>query len=89
MKSIVQLKSSVQNIQTSNKEQRIKRFPCSDFETTDLSLFVRISDEDLVTWDRGKIVEALIRETYVDTDTADLISREVESQIMSSRIKVI
>lgn len=70
-------------------EKKIKPFRKSDSETTDLSLFVRTSEEDLVSWDRGKIVEALKRETYVDTDTADMISREVEHQIMSSRITVI
>jgi len=74
---------------TISQERKIRQFPHSDAETTDLSLFVRTSEEDFVSWDRGKIVEALIRETYIDIDTADLISREVEHQIMSSRIKII
>ncbi len=78
-----------ERIEKAEKEKKIKQFLRSDFETTDLSLFVRTSEEDLTTWDRRKIVEALIRETYVDTDTADLISKEVEHQIMSSRISVI
>ena len=77
MKSISQLKSTVQDIQTSKKEKRIKHFPCSDFETTDLSLFVRISDEDLVTFfvypgdaghDYGSIEKQGFRKLAVDRD---------------------
>lgn len=89
MNNTNQMETNIKEIHTSAKEKKIRHFPCSDFETTDLSLFVRTSEEDLVTWDRSKIVEALIRETYVDPDTADRISREVEHQIMSSRIKLI
>lgn len=55
-------------------------------ETTDLTLFVRTSSEDELGWDRQKIVDALILETYVDVDTAQQISIEVEKQIISSGI---
>ncbi len=58
-------------------------------ETTDIALFVRSSSEDLNSWDRTKIVEALVRETYADPDTAEQISREVEHTIISSNIKMI
>ncbi len=53
-------------------------------ETTDITLFVRTSREDIVNWDRRRIVDALILETNVDIDTADAISKEVEKQIVSS-----
>ncbi|MBN2374414.1 anaerobic ribonucleoside-triphosphate reductase [bacterium] len=89
MRILSQTGLSLKEAQKTEKDPKIKHMPCSSFETTDLSLFVRTSEEDLTTWDRGKIVEALIRETYVDIDTADKISREVEHQIMSSRINVI
>ncbi|MFC1855883.1 anaerobic ribonucleoside-triphosphate reductase [Thermodesulfobacteriota bacterium] len=58
-------------------------------DTTDMVLFVRTSDEDLKGWDRQKIVEALIRETLLDKDTADTISIEVEEQIKKSNIKIL
>jgi ribonucleoside-triphosphate reductase (formate) len=58
-------------------------------ETTDLNLFVRTSEETISDWDRSKIVDALIRETMVDRDTALTISRGVEDLIMKSGIKVV
>jgi len=58
-------------------------------ETTDLALFVRTSSEDVSSWNRGKIVDALTRETYIDVDTAEKISREVEAMMVHSEIKVL
>ena len=58
-------------------------------ETTDITLFVRTSGEDIVRWNRQRIVEALIRETGVDVDTAETISRDVEKQIVSSGISLL
>jgi ribonucleoside-triphosphate reductase len=60
-----------------------------DSETTDLALFVRTSNEDLVTWNRQRIVDALVRETFVDPDTAEAISREVEEFIFSTKITMV
>ncbi len=53
-------------------------------ETTDITLFVRTSDEEVARWDRKRIVDALMLETYVDLDTAEAISLDVEKQIMAS-----
>jgi len=53
-------------------------------ETTDITLFVRTSDEEIARWDRKRIVDALMLETYVDADTAEEISLDVEKQIMAS-----
>jgi anaerobic ribonucleoside-triphosphate reductase len=61
----------------------------SNTDTTDLTLFVRTSEEDVVRWDRRRIVEALIRETDIDVDTAEAISREVEKQIVQSGISLL
>ena len=58
-------------------------------ETTDLNLFVRTSEESISDWDRSKIVDALIRETLIDHDTATEISREVERMVGKSGIKVV
>src|SRR5512136_2645825 len=60
-----------------------------EFETTDMALFVRTSDESMHGWERQRIVDALIRETYVDLDTAKDIAREVEELIATSKIKMI
>ncbi|MCD4655094.1 anaerobic ribonucleoside-triphosphate reductase, partial [bacterium] len=58
-------------------------------ETTDMMLFVRSSGETMKEWNREKIVDALVRETYVDRDTAETISFEVEEIIKGSSIKVL
>ncbi|HUH64868.1 MAG TPA: anaerobic ribonucleoside-triphosphate reductase [Syntrophales bacterium] len=58
-------------------------------ETTDITLFVKTSGDELARWSRQKIVDALIREAGVDLDTADAISRDVEKQIVSSGIAVL
>ena len=50
-------------------------------ETTDSALFVRTSAEGMVDFSRERIVEALVRETLLDQETAGLIGREVEEQI--------
>lgn len=60
-----------------------------EFETTDMALFVRTSEESMHGWDRQRIVDALLRETYVDIDTAREIAKEVEELIFTSKIKMI
>jgi len=55
-------------------------------ETTDLTLFVRTSGEDISRWDRRRIVDALVREAAIDHNLAEEISKEVEKQIFSSSI---
>lgn len=61
----------------------------SDEESTELSLFVRTSDQDLAPWDRSRIAKALIRETGIAEELANIIGVEVEKQIRTMRIKVI
>jgi anaerobic ribonucleoside-triphosphate reductase len=58
-------------------------------ETTDITLFVKTSDEDIARWNRQRIVDALIRETDVDVETAEAISKEVEKQIIASGISLL
>jgi len=58
-------------------------------ETTDLSLFVRTSADDIVAWDRAKIVEALIKETGIKQELAEIIGIEVEKQVKKLSIDFI
>ncbi len=58
-------------------------------ETTDLTLFVRTSGEEIILWDRRRIVDALVREADIDDQLAEQISKEVEKQIVVSGISVL
>jgi anaerobic ribonucleoside-triphosphate reductase len=58
-------------------------------ETTDITLFVRTSAEDVSRWNRQRIVDALVRETDIDRVMAEEISREVEKQILSAGINLL
>jgi ribonucleoside-triphosphate reductase len=62
--------------------------PVND-ETTDNALFVRTSSDGMVDWNRQRIVDALIRETYIDRETAEKISEEVEREIFAFRTRVL
>lgn len=58
-------------------------------ETTDIALFVRTSEEAIDGWDRQKIVDAMVREAFVDRGTAEAISREVQEVILASNISMV
>jgi len=58
-------------------------------DTTDLSMFVRTSSDDMVAWNREKIVDALIRETGLKKEIAVVIGVEVEKQIKTLGVEVI
>ena len=58
-------------------------------ESTELSLFVRTSDEDIKEWNRQRIHDALIRETNISEDAASIVSKEVERLILSLDIDYI
>lgn len=66
-----------------------RKEPYRRTETTDMALFVRTSSEAMDGWDRTRIVDALLRETFIDEGTAEVISLEVENNIRKSGIKVI
>ena len=78
-----------------NRDEELKKRTSSaaprsqERETTDMALFVRTSSETLSDWNRQRIVDALLRETNIDRDSAERISREVEEQIFSSKISLI
>ena len=58
-------------------------------ESTDLSVFVRTSTDDIVAWDKDKIVEALVRETGLKPEIAAIIAIEVDKQIRAMSVKTI
>ena len=55
-------------------------------DTTDITLFVRTSGEEVVQWNRQRIIDALVREAAIPEEMAAEISREVEKQIVASGI---
>ncbi len=58
-------------------------------DSTDLAMFVRLSDDKLRNWDRDRIVDALLQETKIDRGTAEIIGREVEEFIQNSKIRYV
>jgi anaerobic ribonucleoside-triphosphate reductase len=58
-------------------------------DATDIAVFVRTSEDDMIVWDRERIIETLVREAQLDVTKAEKISREVEDQIILSNTKVI
>jgi ribonucleoside-triphosphate reductase len=63
--------------------------PLNEEETTDLSVFVRTSTDDIVAWDKEKIIDALARETDLNREIAAIIAIEVEKQIRAMAVKTI
>ncbi len=55
-------------------------------ETTDLTLFIRTSGEEIAPWNRQRIVDALLREADIDYLLAAEISKDVEKQIIASGV---
>lgn len=55
----------------------------------DSALFVRTSADAMITWDRDKIVDALVRETGLERAVAVLIAVEVEHQIHRADLKTL
>jgi len=58
-------------------------------DTTDMALFVRTSAEEMDSWDRARIEEALVRETQLDEGTAREIAAAVEDQIRRAGIQMV
>jgi ribonucleoside-triphosphate reductase len=61
----------------------------NDSSATDKALFLRTSGMEIVQWERQKIVEALMRETYLDEGTAEKVAEAVEKVILHSPIQVL
>jgi len=52
-------------------------------------LFVRTSSDTLTSWNRDRIVEALVRETGLDAPMALVVATEVEGQLASANIETL
>jgi len=63
--------------------------PSSERESTEISLFVRTSDEEIKKWDKSRIFDALMRETDISEDAAAIVAREVEKLIGELQLDVI
>ncbi len=70
------------------KKKLLEKTP-EERETTDYALFVRTSDDDFVSWDRKRIVNALMNETGLDQEVADKIAEETEETILNSNVHLI
>ena len=58
-------------------------------ESTELTLFVRTSDEEIKKWNKERIYDALIRETDISDDAASIVAREVEKLILELELDII
>ena len=58
-------------------------------ESTDITLFVRTSDEEIKKWDKSKIYDALMRETDINEDAALIVSKEVEKMVSKMDLEFI
>ncbi|MDI6731008.1 MAG: anaerobic ribonucleoside-triphosphate reductase [Candidatus Margulisbacteria bacterium] len=56
-------------------------------DTTDLMVFVRTSTDDIVAWDKDKIVAALVKETGLSPEIGSIIAIEVEKQLRAMSVK--
>ncbi|MFH1362401.1 MAG: anaerobic ribonucleoside-triphosphate reductase, partial [bacterium] len=63
--------------------------PVIEDDATDLAVFVRTSTDDIVAWDKEKIIRALIKETGLAQEVALIIALEVEKQLRVMAVKTI
>jgi ribonucleoside-triphosphate reductase len=56
-------------------------------DSTDVALFVRTSDQEILKWDKKRIFDTLIRETDIHEDAAIIIATEVEKLITNLNIE--
>lgn len=70
-------------------KERAEKLLAQHGDSTDLALFVRTSSDNIVGWDKEKIIDALVRETEISRDIAEIIGREVERQLAGLRVNFI
>ncbi|HAV43590.1 TPA: anaerobic ribonucleoside-triphosphate reductase [bacterium] len=67
---------------------RLRKIAPKDYkETTDYTLFVRSSKDNILIWDRKRIMDALVREAQIQPEMADKISQEVEKDVREFKVK--
>jgi ribonucleoside-triphosphate reductase len=70
------------------KKKLLEKKP-DEREATDYALFVRTSDDDFVSWDRNRIINALQNETGLEPYVAKKIAEETEETILDSSVHLI
>jgi anaerobic ribonucleoside-triphosphate reductase len=70
------------------KKQLFTKKP-EEREATDYALFVRTSDDDFVSWDRQRIIDALQNETGIESKVAEKLAEETEETILNSNVHLI
>ncbi|MCM8760312.1 MAG: ATP cone domain-containing protein [Candidatus Omnitrophica bacterium] len=58
-----------------------------DIVKRDMSISVRRSDDKRVFWNKSAIIEALVRETGISRNIAEIIVAEVEDDVVASKVK--
>jgi ribonucleoside-triphosphate reductase len=58
-------------------------------DATELALFVRTSGDEIIQWDKQRIVKAMVREAGVPEGIAKRISEEVEETVLNSPVKIL
>lgn len=58
-------------------------------EPTEETIFVRVSEDKVVEWDRRRIIEALQKETDMPLEIAEKIAQEVEDLVNESKIEFV
>ncbi len=61
----------------------------SGLDATELALFVRTSGDEIIQWDKQRIVRAMVREAGVPEGIAKRISEEVEETVLNSPVKIL
>ncbi len=79
----------MKQVQVKENADSVSNLGMGNPESTEYSLFVRTSDEDIKEWDKQRIHDALIRETNISEDAASIVSKEVERLILSLDIDYI
>ncbi len=57
--------------------------------TRDVQATVRRSDNNISRWDKNRVVAALVRETGISKNIAEIIVSEVEEEIITSKVSVL
>ncbi len=70
------------------KKRLLEKKP-DEREATDYALFVRTSDDDFVSWNRIRIINALQNETGLELNVAEKIAEETEETILNSNVHLI
>jgi len=71
------------------RKKRLLQKEPDEREATDYALFVRTSDDDFVSWNRRRIIDALQNETGLAMDLAEKIAEETEETILNSNVHLI